>query len=191
MVPDSWCQPDRSGDAGRHRPEGDRSTVAPADAKSLAWTAERIAGLAGRDHEQAAVQVGEVIDAAIGRAVHRLKPRRSVPPRSSVVSSPGLGMLIVVSEPSTGMVRSNGCANTAWCAFPQRHAAGSAPKRALSVVDRVGQRVAQHRRAIAAAPMRAGRGQHRGDEVRDRRADRRPSGRRDAAPRCRTHPSRR
>src|ERR1700722_3685049 len=68
----SWRQLNRSGDAGRNLAEPDGSTVAPAPDKISRMSTERIARLAGRDHEQALVQVGQIIDAAIGRAVHRL-----------------------------------------------------------------------------------------------------------------------
>ena len=69
-----------------------------------------------------------------------------------------------------GSGRSIGWANTAGCASPQRHCAGSLPKRAVRSATASVSAACSMRGAVAAAPMRAGGRQHVGDEFRQRAA---------------------
>ena len=66
----SWGQAHGRCDGRGLRAERDGSAIAPPRHEVPAEPAERIAGLAGRDHEQRAVEVREVINAAIRRPVH-------------------------------------------------------------------------------------------------------------------------
>ena len=95
----SWGQPDGCRGCAGRRAERDRGAVAPAGEKIARVAAEQVAGLAGSHDEQRAVEIGEIIDPSILRSVHRLKLFVGGPPRSIVVSSPGLGMESVRQRP--------------------------------------------------------------------------------------------
>ena len=90
---------------------------------------QQVARLAGRHHEQRAIEIREVINPSILRSVHGLKlfVGRTASIDGGVVA--GAGDRKVPRRSRTGIARSSGWAKIAGCASPQRHCAGSLPKR--------------------------------------------------------------
>ena len=142
--------------------------------------AEQVARLARGHHEQRAVEIGEIIDASILRAMHRLKlfVRRAAAIDRGVVARAGDGERRERAEDrQRAQHRVGEDRRMRLAPAPVRRVGAEA---ASEVADGVGQRRLQQRGAIAAAPVRAGRA-----TARRRRTP--PAGRRrsPAMPACR------
>ncbi len=130
--------------------------------------AERISRLPRGHHEQAAVQVGQIVNAAISRAMHRLERR---------VRAPAIERGVVAGTRHADRSERSEDRNAANHRMSERRLMRLTPSPRRRIVTETQaqvahglvQRIPQHWSTIAVTPMCSSRGQHRRDEVGNRR----------------------